>query len=757
MSPFRDAPIKQKLLAIMMMTTAAALLLAGAGILVADSIFFRGYLERDLAALAQIIGDNSTASLAFDDARSARETLAALRARPHLITACIYRADGSLLARYLRPGAVAACPAAGAREELRFSGGNVLLSHPIVLGRRLGTLVILYDHSEVYERISLYGTTVLGLLLVSILLVFLLSSRLRAIIVTPISQLADVAGAVSASRDYSIRARKFSNDELGILVDAFNEMLAGIQSRDNNLKRALLEREEALRETQDTRESLETTLASIGDAVISTDVDGRIIFANPVAHGMLRCRELAGRNLDEVVRILNELTRARVESPVQKVLREGAIVESGNHTILVAQDGTEIPIDDSGAPIRGKGGRILGTVLVFRDVTARRAAEATGKLLASIVESSHDAILGIDLHGIITSWNRGAERIFGFSAEESIGKDASLIAPPGRPDDMPAILVRVGKGESIAQYQALRLTKSGQIIDVSITVSPLRDSLGRIVGASKIARDISEQVRTVERLAQLNADLQRSNENLRRSNEDLERFAFVASHDLQEPLRMISVYSQLLLRTHRGEFDQQAQTYVDNVVGSTKRMRELLADLLAYAEIGARVDEPVEAVDLNHVVENVIQNLQAAIDDNQAAITVDPLPTLRAFQGHFIPLFQNLIGNSIKYRSERPPRVQVAFEKCDNQLRFSVADNGIGIAPEYHQKIFGPFKRLHGKDIEGTGIGLAICQRVVERYGGRIWVESQDGQGSTFIFTLPAVLTAVEEICNEGSHPGDRG
>jgi PAS domain S-box-containing protein len=738
MSPFRDTPIKQKLLAIMMVTTIAALLLSGAGIVIADSIFFRGYMERDLATLAQIIGDNTTASLAFDEPKSARETLAALKARPHLITACIDRADGSLFARYLRLGAHAACPAPSAREQIQFTGGNVWLSHPIILsGRRVGTLVLLYDRSEVLERIKLYGTTVLGVLLVSSLVVFLLSSRLRAIIVTPVSQLADIAASVSHSKDYSIRARKLSNDELGILVDAFNEMLAGIQSRDNNLKRALLEREEALRETQDTRESLETTLASIGDAVISTDVSGRVVFANPVAHSMLRCREIAGKNLDEVLQIFNELTRARVESPVGKVLRDGAIVELGNHTVLVAQDGTEIPIDDSGAPIRGKGGRILGTVLVFRDVTARRAAEATSKLLASIVESSHDAIVGINLHGLITSWNRGAEHIFGFAAAESIGKAASVIALPDRSDDMPAILARIANGESIAQYQTVRRTKSGKSIDVSITLSPLHDSLGRISGASMIARDITEQVRSVERLAQLNADMQRSNENLKRSNEDLERFAFVASHDLQEPLRMISVYSQLLLKAHSGEFDRQAQVYVDNIVGSTKRMRELLADLLAYAEIGARVDEPLEAVDLNSVVEKVGQNLQASIDETGAVITVDRLPTLCAFEGHFIPLFQNLIGNSIKYRSERPPRIHISFEKSASRLRFAIVDNGIGIAPEYHQKIFGPFKRLHGKDIAGTGIGLAICQRVVERYGGRLWVESQAGQGSTFIFTLP--------------------
>ena len=745
MAPFRDRPINQKLLVIIMVITTATLLLAGVGIVVADSIFLSRYMEGDLAALAQIIADNSAASLAFDDPGSAQETLATLRARSHLISACIYRTGGTPFARYGRPGAPAECPPVDARRQaVQFAGGDILLSHPILLnGRRLGTLVLLYDLGEVYERTELYGATVLAVLLVSIFLAFLLSSRLRTIIVAPVSQLAQAAISVSTNRDYSIRVPKLSNDELGILVDSFNEMLAGIQSRDNDLKRALLEREAALGEIRSTRDSLETTLASIGDAVISTDIEGRIVFANRVAQRLLRAQELTGRHLDDVLKLFNEFTRTIVESPVAKVLRDGAIVELANHTILVAQDGTEVPIADSGAPIRGEGGRILGTVMVFRDVTARRSAEVTSRLLASIVDSSDDAIIGHDLNGIIASWNRGAERIFGYSAEDTIGRPASLITAPGHIDEMPAVLARIAKGERLSQYQAKRWTKSGKMIDVSITVSPLHDSLGRIVGASKIARDITEQVRAVERLAQLNGDLERSNENLARSNEDLERFAFVASHDLQEPLRMITIYSQLLLKRHKGEFDSEAQMYVDTIAAGTKRMRELLADLLAYAEIGARVDDPVKAVDLNAVIEEAKHNLEISIDDSDAAITTGRLPTVVGYQGHFIQLFQNLIGNAVKYRSAAPPCVNISVRQSGSQLRFAVADNGIGIAPEYHQKIFSPFKRLHGKNIPGTGIGLAICQRVVEHYGGRIWVESAENKGSTFIFTLPARL--IEE------------
>jgi PAS domain S-box-containing protein len=524
-------------------------------------------------------------------------------------------------------------------------------------------------------------------------------------------------------------------------------MLAGIQSRDTELHDALLSREDALKEAQNARDSLETTLSSIGDAVIATDIEGRISFANRVALALLGRPESEVRDkpLDEVFTIVNEFTRAKVENPAAKVLREGTTVGMANHTILIAKDGTEIPIDDSGAPIRRVGGPIQGTVLVFRDVTARRRADETARLLGSIVESSGDAIIAKDLRGVVTNWNRGAERIFGYTSDEMIGRSISTLAAPGHEDEMPLILDRIRNGERIDNFETIQITKAGRSIHVSLTFSPLHDALGRVIGASKIARDITGRVQAAERLEQLNAELQQSNDELARSNDDLERFNFVASHDLQEPLRMISVYSQLLVRTYAKVLDDQAAVFVDNIVGGTQRMRELLADLLAYTEVGARLEPPAEAVDLNAVIDGIRQDLKPSIDDSGAVITADNLPAVNVHRAHLVPLFQNLIGNAIKYRGADAPRIHVSMEKKNVNLQFAVSDNGMGIEPQYHEKVFVAFKRLHGKTIPGTGIGLAICQRVVERYGGRIWVESELGRGSTFLFTLPSAL---------GSRPG---
>jgi light-regulated signal transduction histidine kinase (bacteriophytochrome) len=206
---------------------------------------------------------------------------------------------------------------------------------------------------------------------------------------------------------------------------------------------------------------------------------------------------------------------------------------------------------------------------------------------------------------------------------------------------------------------------------------------------------------------------------------------------------MITSYSQLLLKGYRGQLDGEASVCIDFITEGTKRMRELLADLLSYTEAGSNRPEAGESVDLNLIFRKASQNLQTAIDETQATLTSAPLPTVEGREVHFVQLFQNLLGNAIKYRGELPPRVHISVEEGAGEWLFTVADNGMGIEQEYHQQIFGVFKRLHGKAIAGTGIGLAICQRVVERYGGRIWVESKLGSGSTFYFTL--LLTRGEK------------
>lgn len=249
-------------------------------------------------------------------------------------------------------------------------------------------------------------------------------------------------------------------------------------------------------------------------------------------------------------------------------------------------------------------------------------------------------------------------------------------------------------------------------------------------GTNRLGPGLTEFHAEIERL-------QRRNLELERSNAELARFALMASHDLQEPLRVITTYSELLLEKF-GPRGDDASMAAHNVADAATRMHELLVDLLGYCISGAPPQEAVAAVDLNQVIQEATENLKTSIDESQATVTWEGLPVVQARLNDFLRLFQNLLANAIKYRSERPPVIHISASQQDGQLCFAVSDNGIGIDAARQREVFEPFKRLHGREIPGTGLGLAICRRLVKRYEGRIWVQSRPGEGSTFLFTVPA-------------------
>lgn len=530
----------------------------------------------------------------------------------------------------------------------------------------------------------------------------------------------------------------------------------------------------------------------------------------------------------------------------------GAIPTFAAEARFLTKDGHAIWVKLSVSLTRDTKGQPEHLIALCEDITGRKQAEQASDLLSAIVDSSGDAIVSKNLDGIITSWNKGAERIFGYTAAEVLGKPVTLLIPADRQEEEPNILKRLQRGERVEHFETIRRRKDGMPLNVSLTISPVKDGNGKIVGASKIARDITDQKRAEEALIASEArfrqladampqmvwtaradgypdyynerwydftgfdrntfgaaswepllhpedlplaraaweeavntgqpyriqyrfrdrhedrwrwfmggalpvrdaqgrverwfgsctdidEQKRREAELRQANQDLEQFAFSASHDLQEPLRTIKIYSELLITRHAAEIEGDARGFLDFLRGAATRMELLVRDLLAYTQIG-KLEAPAATIDANEALTEAMDNLRGAVEVSGARVLTSPLPTLRVDAIHLRQLFQNIIGNAIKYRSaDRPPEVEVTCQRQGEVWVFSVRDNGIGIYPQYKEQIFGLFKRLHTVDeYSGTGIGLAICQRIVERYHGRIWVESKPGEGSIFRFELPA-------------------
>lgn len=487
------------------------------------------------------------------------------------------------------------------------------------------------------------------------------------------------------------------------------------------------------------QERLAVTLACIGDAVISTDETGRVVFMNAVAERLTGWteNEAKGVPMAEVFKILNETTRVTVTSPVDKVLKDGVTVGLANHTVLIARGGEERPIEDSAAPIRDRAGRVIGVVLVFRDSSARRDAELAALRLAAIVEGSDDAIVSKDLNGIVRSWNPGAERVFGYRAEEMIGQPITRLMSPERLYEEQQILARLQRGERVDHFATRRVRKDGREIDVSLTISPIRDSEGHIVGASKIARDITELKIAQQKLEAYAADLElkvrERTARLEATVGELEAFSYSLSHDMRAPLRAIHSLTELVIEDY-GARVPEAGGYLRKVIAAAARMDRLITDVLSFTRL-ARVEIEMAPIDVDTLVRELVHE-QPELQPPLAEVTVDgALPSVLGHEASLIQCFVNLLSNAVKFvETGKTPRV-VIFAKAsgDDRVKICVRDNGIGISDEDQRRLFKIFQRLHSSErFEGTGVGLAIVRKAAERMGGSAGIDSAEGQGSTF-------------------------
>lgn len=430
-------------------------------------------------------------------------------------------------------------------------------------------------------------------------------------------------------------------------------------------------------------------------------------------------------------------------------------------------------------------GKLKGALHIVHNITEVKTLKESNSRLVTILESSDNTVIGNDLDGTITNWNKGAQKMYGYTAQEMVGRHISVLLPDNIENDMECLLEKISAGESIRNYETVRQCKDKNIIDVSLTISPIKESDGTIIGAAAIAIDITERKKAenirldllesekkltrklqaankklkdrqihkeillkkeqhlINELQQSNAELKNIHHELTNtirkleiSNSELQQFAYVASHDLKEPLRMVTSFLQLLKKRYSNQLDDDAKEFIDFAVDGAKRMHNLIEDLLAYSRIITKGKE-FTAVNMADVIEQVLINLKVSLDENCAIVTHDPLPTINADESQMIQLLQNLIENSIKYRGENDPRIHINAQDNDEEWSFNVRDNGIGMDPKHTKQIFMIFKRLHtNQEYEGTGIGLAIIKRIVDRHYGNVGVESELGKGSNFFFTI---------------------
>jgi PAS domain S-box-containing protein len=395
--------------------------------------------------------------------------------------------------------------------------------------------------------------------------------------------------------------------------------------------------------------------------------------------------------------------------------------------LAVRKDGSEFPIEFTLSPLETRDGWVF--LIALRDVSEKKRTDARFRAL---LESAPDAMVIVNAKGCIEIANLQTERLFGYSRNELIGQRVDILVPlslrgaHGAYRD--SYFAAPKQREMGAGLDLMAVRRDGTEFPVEISLSPLEGPDGISVTAA--IRDITERRLADQQLAAKVVELHHS-------NEALEQFAHIASHDLQEPLRMVASYTQLLSKRYKGRLDADADEFIGYAVDGTQRMKRLIEDLLLYSRAGKGAP-PSDEFSSEEALQVAIKNLNFAIQDSQAVVTHEELPRVVGVESQVIQIFQNLIGNAIKYRGDRTPEVHVSAVLLGGECVFSVADNGIGIDPKYFDRIFVIFQRLHNRqEYQGTGIGLAICKRILQQQGGRIWVESEPEKGSVFHFSLP--------------------
>jgi PAS domain S-box-containing protein len=597
-------------------------------------------------------------------------------------------------------------------------------------------LIVKRSQSEIFAPVASLGRTITIFSLFAFICAAVLAYQMARNISRPIQLLVEGTGQI-ARGNFTVNITPQSGDEFDALAHSFNQMAASLRDKESELRAwgAELEKRVETRtaELRHSEERYRILAESTPEMVFVIDREDRIQYANSQAAAFL------GAELDDMIGMprLERFPPSITEKQTAGLRHVFDTGETAASERAVDVAGESIWLETTLVPLRDETGWVMAVMGISRDITARKQAEhelkETQEYLENLLECASAPIIVWNSDLLITRYNRAFEVLTGRSAREMLGQPLHLVFPGENKALSTAILESTSMGNQMEAIEIPILRADGSIRIVLWNSAGLYAADGTTLLATIAqGQDISERIAAEKQLL-------KANQELARSNSELERFAYVASHDLQEPLRMVTSYLQLIVRRYRDRLDGDALEFINYAVDGAVRMKTLINDLLAYSRVGTRAKE-FTRTDCALVLERVLTTLKVSIEENQAQITFDNLPCVMADEGQIEQLLQNLIGNAIKFHGKGTPKIHVGLRQRDRSWIFSVRDNGIGIDPQFFDRIFIIFQRLHSReDYQGTGIGLAISKRIVEKHGGEIWVESTPGQGSTFYFTLPVI------------------
>jgi signal transduction histidine kinase/methyl-accepting chemotaxis protein len=689
----RDLSLRHKLIAITMMTSVGALLLAGAVFMAWEWTSLRRAMVRDLSTHAEILADNCKAALAFEDTADANEIVGAMRSIPSIQAICLFTGTGRLLAEYRRSRTVVVPGYEQLPDRHVFRDGLLILARPIRLDdEHVGTICIAGSLGPVHAQLRHGIIIMVGIILVASLGAYLLSSRLQGAISSPILSLACLANFVSEKKQYTVRAEPHGSDEVGLLVQAFNEMLEQIQQRDSALVEANEQLEGRVAErTMELTAANEKLLREVAFRKRAEQVLKQR--AERIVHHQRTLVKLSKHSNEDLVSVIRTTTEEAAAT--LGIDRVSVWFLDDDHTYMICEDlfrrddnthgsGTRIATGDYPSYVQAiENSRIVAVNDVRQDPRTR-------ELLASYLEPlGIRALMDVPIHlhgktlGVVCHEHVGAPREWSLEEQDFAASLADMIA---------------------------------------------------------LQMEANERRKAERALASVNEHLAETVRELRRSNKELQDFAYVTAHDLKAPLRGIGTLTDWITSDYADKLDTQGQEQLHLLKGRVSRMSELIDSILHYSEIG-RTAKCLERVDLRVLVPEVIA--QVAPPPTIRVTIEDTLPVVISERVRLIQVFQNLISNAVKYMDKPQGIIRIGCFEQEQYWTFSVADNGPGIDQKYFGKIFEMFQTLARRDeLESTGIGLAVVKKIVELHGGTVWVESTVGEGTTFFFTLPKLNVA---------------